>query len=532
MTQPPTLLPAPAGLVINESPVSNYLAKQRTLETPVARFSEQHDALSLEGIGAFSTLIPLTQPGPGQQYAFEVDMDRCTGCKACVAGCHSMNGLHDEETWRDVGLVHGFIDAQSYQQTVTTACHHCADPACLNGCPVLAYEKDPITGIVSHLDDQCIGCQYCVLKCPYEVPKYNPSLGIVRKCDMCQNRLATGEAPACVQACPTEAIRIAIVTTEPMREASTDFLTAAPDPAYTRPTTRYLTQRKIPQNLEAADAHSPRVEHAHYPLVFMLILTQGGVGGVFSAVAWHALGHADAARFSISVGLVLLLSGLAASMLHLGRPLGAWRAFLGLRRSWLSREIVLFGAFTPLAVMYGALSWGIPTVKTALNLLPLGLIPLGIAAVFSSAMIYVDTQRYNWRLPITLIEFAESAALLGFGITATSAAITGAPHLFAGIGWPLTVAIVLMIDRIREATAPDQGPAKLRVIILDTQLKIRQQQRRGLLISAFALAVGGLEAGTILMVPALFATLAGELIGRALYFQAVIAPKMPGGYHR
>ena len=57
----------------------------------------------------------------------------------------------------------------------------------------MAYDKDPETGIVRHLDDQCIGCQYCVLKCPYDVPKYSERLGIVRKCDMCVGRLRAGE---------------------------------------------------------------------------------------------------------------------------------------------------------------------------------------------------------------------------------------------------------------------------------------------------------------------------------------------------
>jgi formate dehydrogenase iron-sulfur subunit len=84
----------------------------------------------------------------------------------------------------------------------------------MNGCPVLAYEKDAKTGIVRHLDDQCIGCQYCVLKCPYEVPRYSSRLGIVRKCDMCANRLSVGEAPACVQSCPSAAIKITVVAKE------------------------------------------------------------------------------------------------------------------------------------------------------------------------------------------------------------------------------------------------------------------------------------------------------------------------------
>ena len=60
-------------------------------------------------------------------------------------------------------------------QHVTTACHHCLDPACLNACPVDAYEKDPVTGIVRHLDDQCFGCQYCTLACPYDAPSSTPA---------------------------------------------------------------------------------------------------------------------------------------------------------------------------------------------------------------------------------------------------------------------------------------------------------------------------------------------------------------------
>ena len=192
-----------------------------------------------------------------------------------------MNGLDEHETWRDVGTIHGFDENGSYTQTVTTACHHCADPGCLNGCPVLAYEKDEDTGIVRHLDDQCIGCQYCVLKCPYDVPKYSESLGIVRKCDMCHSRLAEGEAPACVQACPTETISITIVDTSGTVEAARSsgaFLAGAPEPSYTVPTTRYVTDRSVPTNTTAADETALKPEHAHLPLVFMLVFTQLSAG--------------------------------------------------------------------------------------------------------------------------------------------------------------------------------------------------------------------------------------------------------------
>ena len=134
-----------------------------------------------------------------------------------MAACHSLNGLDDDEAWRDVGLLVGGTAGLPVIQHVTSACHHCLDPACLSACPVDAYEKDPITGIVKHLDDQCFGCQYCTLACPYDVPKFHAAKGIVRKCDMCGDRLHAGEAPACVQACPHEAIRITVVDVDDVR---------------------------------------------------------------------------------------------------------------------------------------------------------------------------------------------------------------------------------------------------------------------------------------------------------------------------
>src|SRR5260221_395129 len=191
--------------------VAALLEEQSTL-TAVERFATRHEQGTLDGIAnRYRDLVTFERPGPGEQFAFAVDLDACTGCKACVAACHSLNGLDEGESWRSVTLLAGGTAAAPFQQTVTSACHHCVDPACLNGCPVDAYEKDPITGVVSHLDDQCIGCSYCTLTCPYEVPVFNKSRGIVRKCDMCQVRLAAGEAPACVQACPNEAISIEVV---------------------------------------------------------------------------------------------------------------------------------------------------------------------------------------------------------------------------------------------------------------------------------------------------------------------------------
>src|SRR5260221_2399195 len=252
----------------------------------VERFAQAQSSREFQRAGFYRELIPDRQPNPGEQLAFQVNLDACTGCKACVSACHSLNRLDEDETWRDVGLLIGHDPEQPYQQHITTACHHCVDPACLNGCPVLAYEKAPVTGIVRHLDDQCICCQYCVLKCPYDVPKYSQRLGIVRKCDMCSSRLTVGEAPACVQACPNEAIQITTVRRSSVRtewrssktSRGNSFLPGSPDPSCTLPTTQYLTKAAVPRSISAPDHETLRPEPAHTPLAVFLVLSQWAAG--------------------------------------------------------------------------------------------------------------------------------------------------------------------------------------------------------------------------------------------------------------
>jgi Fe-S-cluster-containing dehydrogenase component len=391
----------------------------------VERFSQLHeDAIgSLQG-RYYSAPMPVNLPGPGQQLAFEVDLDRCSGCKACVAACHALNGLDEDEAWRSVGLLQGGTSTLPVLQHVTTACHHCLDPACLYGCPVHAYEKDPVTGIVKHLDDQCIGCQYCIFKCPYDAPKYNQRRGIVRKCDMCSDRLVSGEAPACVQACPTRAIRITVVDRQDVvaNGEANQFLPGAPEPGYTLPTTTYRTSKALPRNLLPADHHTIAPAHAHPALVVMLVLTQMSVGAF---VADAALGACDADAslpgirpLRVIAALLAGLLGMIAAVGHLGRPLYAYRALIGLRTSWLSREILAFGLFAGFAAAYGVDSWlrlaglglalpgapGVLQVSAALS---------GLIGVFCSVMIYADTRRPFWNLPLTGFKFFMTGVVLG-----------------------------------------------------------------------------------------------------------------------
>lgn len=528
-----------ASLTVEDSPVEMLLKDQGMLQTPVGVFSDRHELAAVEPEQAqfYKQLIPLSKPGEGEQYAFRVDLDKCTGCKACVSACHSLNGLDEDETWRDVGTIHGEapgLAGASYTQTITTACHHCSDPACLNGCPVLAYEKDPETGIVHHLDDQCIGCQYCALKCPYDVPKYSKKLGIVRKCDMCHSRLAEEEAPACVQACPTEAISITIINTaETMATAAKGegFLPSAPEPSYTIPTTQYVTERTIPENVEAADYHALRPEHGHFPLVLMLVLTQFSVGLYGFSLFAEAL-HANYLRVA---ALICMAIGLTASTLHLGRPLGAWRSFLGLRRSWLSREIVVFGLFSLVAAPF-TLSGFIDSFPVPLSkFFGVSTFICGLLGVFTSVMIYHDTRRPFWEFPVTAIKFF--GTVLGLA-SITYAVIGAAFDSAAPVAVFLTlVAFVaklamesLMLLSIKDLEMnPNKKTAALMLVTL-----------RSSTASRFGLAVLGLVFTAALLlrpdswmfaVVALTCLLAAELLERSLFFRAVAAPKMPGGIY-
>jgi len=391
-----------------EGLVVRHLLEEQTDLSAVERFSQRHAELPGDH-SLYTELIPLSKPGEGEQYTFEVDLDTCSGCKACVVACHSLNGLDEDESWRDVGAL--VSSAEAAPIAVTSACHHCADPACLNGCPTLAYEKDADTGIVRHLDDQCIGCSYCEMKCPYGVPKYNARLGIVRKCDMCHDRLAEGEAPACVSACPNGAIKIKVIKTDAI-PAVGSILPGAYESSYTRPATIFRTNRDL-TNFQAADHGAEALPHAHIPLVVMLALTQCSIGLGIAAMI-------HSSRLYAIVAAVVGMIGMAASVLHLGSPTKAWKAFLGIRTSWLSREIIAFGAWMPLVFL------GVLVPHPAV--LGLGVIT-GLGAVFCSAMVYIDTRRPSWRPAQTYPRF--------FGVVVLVA-------LAASASLPLALPVILM----------------------------------------------------------------------------------------
>lgn len=542
--------------------IDELLAEQQRL-TAVERFARRHDRHELPAQARYyRELIPLEKPQPGEQYAFAVDLDACTGCKACVSACHSLNGLDEDEIWRNVGLIHGGSTAAPYQQTITTACHHCVEPACLEGCPVRAYEKDEVTGIVRHLDDQCIGCQYCLLKCPYDVPKYSTKKGIVRKCDMCQSRLAANEAPACVQACPTSAISIRVVSKSAVAASAGDRLVpGAFESDYTRPTTIYRTRKSIPPNARPGDATTLRLEHAHWPLIWMLVLTQMAVGMFLGAALLVPLAPAVFAltQAPLALGAFAALNlGLAVSVLHLGRPLGAWRAFLGLRTSWMSREIFAFSAFAGAAGAFAtAALW--PWLVSVLPLLPLidsivqpvqfspllcGVTAaLGLVGVYCSAMIYIDTRRAFWSAESVSIKFFGTALLIGAAgcavVLGWQNALTGAPVAEAARNFAIVATIIRTALFGRDFTNLHRGlsniadPNHRSILTVWTLCRPLVFARGALfagstLFGVLGLTHGGLPAA-ICATLSFVLTFASQTIERYFFFTAVVAPRMPGG---
>jgi formate dehydrogenase iron-sulfur subunit len=149
--------------------------------------------------------------------AILTDVTRCTGCERCVEACQQANGRPDEKPWRWVKQIDDLSSARwTTIRAVTTGrttryvrrqCRHCLDPECVSVCIVGALHKTP-QGPVVYNRDICIGCRYCLIACPWEIPRYSweDTVPYVQKCDFCYQRVVEeGKLPACVEACPLQA---------------------------------------------------------------------------------------------------------------------------------------------------------------------------------------------------------------------------------------------------------------------------------------------------------------------------------------
>ncbi|OGB68505.1 MAG: hydrogenase 2 protein HybA [Burkholderiales bacterium RIFOXYC12_FULL_60_6] len=169
-----------------------------------------------------------THTSPAEALGLLYDSTLCIGCKACVAACKAANNNPAEFSTEDqlwdtpldtsgytFNIIkmyrNGTMETKDAQDNgfafMKTSCMHCADPSCVSACPVSAMVKDPVTGIVAYDPDICVGCRYCVVACPFGIPKYqyDSPTGQIGKCELCRHRYQDGHYSACAEVCPTGA---------------------------------------------------------------------------------------------------------------------------------------------------------------------------------------------------------------------------------------------------------------------------------------------------------------------------------------
>jgi Fe-S-cluster-containing dehydrogenase component len=176
---------------------------------------------------------------PREAVGILYDATLCIGCKVCMVSCKQVNSQKGGALWSDGMTVPPYETAggmpawdapadlsgrtlniiQTYRSGDSTAkdevdgysfvkrhCMHCTHPACVSACPVSAMKKDTRTGIVTYDKDACIGCRYCQVACPFNIPKFewDQAFPQIRKCQLCRHR-EPGKYSACCEACPTGA---------------------------------------------------------------------------------------------------------------------------------------------------------------------------------------------------------------------------------------------------------------------------------------------------------------------------------------
>ncbi len=237
-----------------------------------------------------------------QQIGFLVDTSRCVGCNACRVACQTHNETGPEVNWRQVTVYLQGTFPDVSRHTLSLACNHCAEPACMKVCPANAITKRADDGVVILDTDACNGCERCVPACPYGAPQKLPGRAKVSKCDFCTSQRAQGLPPRCVETCIGGALQFGPVDTFERRAGGRPLLREIegfPDPSLTRPSTRFLAPgrpRRVDDEVlpePAAAARAPTTEPGPSRWLF-------GAGAVAFAVAAGAV-HAWARRKSAAV---------------------------------------------------------------------------------------------------------------------------------------------------------------------------------------------------------------------------------------
>jgi len=175
-----------------------------------------------------------------KQLGFLHNSEKCVGCRGCEMACKNEYQIDAAPRWRQVFQLHEEDFSLPTRMFVSMGCNHCAHPECLRVCPVEAYTKRE-DGIVIQNHDRCIGCQMCVVACPYDRPQFNPIQKKAEKCNLCYQRIDQGQKPACVAACIPGALELVEINDAlDQRVGVLKTLPGLPSPKITEPSIRFI----------------------------------------------------------------------------------------------------------------------------------------------------------------------------------------------------------------------------------------------------------------------------------------------------
>jgi carbon-monoxide dehydrogenase iron sulfur subunit len=140
-----------------------------------------------------------------------VEIEKCLGCKSCEIACavaHSKSKVLEEAMQEQPRPQHRVTVQAVGEFAVPLQCRHCEDAPCISVCPTAAIHREEVDGPVLIEQDKCIGCKYCLAVCPFGVIEASNDGKVMVKCDLCYERAKAGQIPACVEACPTKALKL------------------------------------------------------------------------------------------------------------------------------------------------------------------------------------------------------------------------------------------------------------------------------------------------------------------------------------
>ncbi len=397
------------------------------------------------------------------RWAWVIDQTRCIGCHACTTACKSENEVPVGvfRTWVKNVEVGTFPEVKRHFAVLR--CNHCAEPPCVDVCPVTAMYQRP-DGLVDFDHDACIGCKACMQACPYDAIYMDPESNTAAKCNFCSHRVDEGLLPACVVVCPEEALLFGDLDdpTSRVSRAVAERDTAVRRPEQgTRPQAYYVgahpaTLDPLAARHDAAYMWSERGADDHRELVPLMrrgaaqpaarvaydvprqrawgwrvssyIWTKGVAAGLGAlAAVWHLAGRTGGTLAAPIAALLFL--GVTAALLvaDLKRPERFWTILTRPQwKSWLARGAVIISAYAASLVAWIVLAFvGAGGPLTALA--PVVIVLAALTAGYTARLLGQCEGRDLWQTRLLLPHLLFHALGSGAAVLVIIAVLRGAP---------------------------------------------------------------------------------------------------------